>query len=166
MKIEHFRTHVRVISPLGKGIKMKNLNLLSDQELVQHTQSLVCEEQKLVAQVLDCLEEVFARRLYLKMGYSSMFEFCKNELGYSDGTAQIRIDALKLTQLLPEVKEDILKNNATITQAAFLNKFLRQEKKITNVERPIEEKKNRTKPESSVQTKLKFNLLWIASVPS
>ncbi len=145
---------------------MKNLNLLSDQELVQHTQSLVCEEQKLVAQVLDCLEEVFARRLYLKMGYSSMFEFCKNELGYSDGTAQIRIDALKLTQLLPEVKEDILKNNATITQAAFLNKFLRQEKKITNVERPIEEKKNRTKPESSVQTKLKFNLLWIASVPS
>ena len=47
---------------------------------------------------------------------------------------------MKLTQALPEVKSDLVKNDASVIQAAHLQKFLRQEKSLTGVERDSKEK--------------------------
>ncbi len=105
------------------------LRSLSDSILVSETRKLVTQEQKIVDQVLDHLEEIYSRRIHFKLGYSSMTQFCIHELGYSPGTAQTRVDALRLTQALPEVKKEIAQNDANIHQAALLQKFFRNEEK-------------------------------------
>ena len=117
-----------------------NFKSWSDQELVSKTQALVKQEQRLVEELLNYLQEIFDRRLFAKLGYSSMFTFMTDELGYANATAQLRLDALKLVQELPTVKQDLLKNDASIHHTAQLQRFLRHEKKITKTERPREEK--------------------------
>ncbi len=117
------------------------LRTLSDSILVFETRKLVTQEQQIVDQVLDHLEEIYSRRIHFKLGYSSMTQFCIHELGYSPGTAQTRVDALRLTQALPEVKKEIAQNDANIHQAALLQKFFRNEEKITKIKRTTGEKK-------------------------
>ncbi len=75
---------------------------LRDQILVSETRKLVAQEQQIVDQVLDYLQEIYSRRVHLKMGYSSLTQFCIKELGYSPGTAQTRVDALE--PLTPPIK--------------------------------------------------------------
>ena len=58
------------------------LKRVTDADLLSELKVLVCEERKLLKQVLEYLEEVESRKLYLKEAYSSLFAFCTEYLGY------------------------------------------------------------------------------------
>ena len=49
--------------------------VLSDQVLLEQTRMLARHEQALQLSVLDHLREIEARRLYLRLGYSSLFDY-------------------------------------------------------------------------------------------
>ncbi len=60
---------------------------LSDPALLRATSTLVRHERHLQGAVIDHLGEIEARRLYLRRGCSSLFDYAVRELGYSDAAA-------------------------------------------------------------------------------
>ncbi len=111
---------------LGKGVKM-----LTDLELNSTIKSLAAEERKLTKEILLHIAEVDKRRLYLKMAYPSLYEYLTKEIGYSEGSAQRRIDAARLINKLPEVSNKIESGDLNLSQISKVQRICRQLKKET-----------------------------------
>src|SRR5690242_874722 len=104
-----------------------NLSHLSNQELFSATQIAVRNESEATRLVLLHLLEVEKRKLYLERGFPSLFEFCVQVLGYCAGSAQIRIQSMRLIRELPAQREEIIQKleNGTLklTQLATVQKL-------------------------------------------
>jgi CRISPR/Cas system Type II protein with McrA/HNH and RuvC-like nuclease domain len=115
---------------------MKNI---SNHMLLETLKELVAEERKLTAQILDHLQEVAARKLYLELGYSSLYDFCIKELHYSEGSAHRRISAMKLVREVPDVEEKILSGALSLSVISQAQTFFRNqethEKALTTTEK-------------------------------
>ena len=106
-----------------------NLKKLKDQDLLNATKDLVQRERDLLTQVLHHLREVERRKLYSDLGLSNLFEYCVQELKYSEGQAGRRIQALRLLQELPEVEEKIQSGRLSLTNISQAQSFFYQLKK-------------------------------------
>jgi hypothetical protein len=106
---------------------------MTDKELVSKLKSLVSEERRIIAEVLDHLREVDRRKLYADYGCQSLWEFCVRELGYSEGCAMRRISSMRLIREIPEVREDLLEGRQTLSSLASAQQYFRTEK-IESVE--------------------------------
>ena len=93
---------------------------LSDRELLRQTSTLVRHECHLLGAVIDHLAEIDARRLYLKRGCSSLFDYAVRELGYSDPAAARRIGAVRLCADQPDARERLRDGSLTLSAAAEL----------------------------------------------
>ena len=82
-----------------------HLQTLSDSDLLISVRRAAAHEREATLQVLLHLHEVERRRLYLERGYASLFEFSIQELGYCAGSAQIRIESMRLLRDLPSESE-------------------------------------------------------------
>ena len=89
-----------------------------DSELIQKLKSLVRNERELIAEILRHLREVEKRKLYLQRGYSSMFAFCTEALGYSEAEAHIRIQAMRLMSTVAMVEAKIESGELSLSVAA------------------------------------------------
>ena len=58
---------------------MTRPELLSDKEVLQETKTLVARECQTTLSILILLGEVDQRRLYAKLGYSSLFDYCTQQ---------------------------------------------------------------------------------------
>jgi len=112
---------------------------MSKAELLSHASSLMEEDRKLTIQIIDCLREVERRQLHLELGRSSLWHFCVNHLGMSESSAQLRIQAMRLSRENPEVRECLDSGTLTLSTAAQLQSFFRAETQAGNI-RTIEEK--------------------------
>ncbi|MBI1860408.1 MAG: HNH endonuclease [Deltaproteobacteria bacterium] len=74
--------------------------------------------------VLDYLAEVDHRRLWLKEGYSSLYDFCIRYLGYSEGETHRRIQACRLSQKVAEVKPLLENGTLSLTSLTLLSPVL------------------------------------------
>ena len=99
------------------------LNLLSDGELLQSTRALVTDERKLQTLILEHLREIDDRSLHLKLGYSSLYEYCRTELGYTEGAAFRRIKSMQLIREVPAAKAAIESGALSLTNAASVQVF-------------------------------------------
>ena len=93
---------------------------LSDRELLRATSTLVRHERHLQGAVIDHLSEIEARRLYLRRGCSSLFDYAVRELGYSDAAAGRRIGAVRLCADQPDARERLRDGSLTLSAAAEL----------------------------------------------
>ena len=110
-----------------------NLKTLSNDQLLLQTKNLVQKERQINIQVLQHLQEIQSRKLYLKRGFSSLFEYAVKELGYSESSAYRRIKAMKLCKELPETKLKMAKGELNLCTASKLQTvFEKQEKQIKN----------------------------------
>ena len=110
-----------------------NLKKLSNDQLLLQTKNLVQKERQINILVLQHLQEIQSRKLYLKRGFSSLFEYTVKELGYSESSAYRRIKAMKLCKELPETKLKMAKGELNLCTASKLQTvFEKQEKQIKN----------------------------------
>ena len=80
--------------------------------------------------MIDHLREIQKRRLYLRRGFSSLFDYAVRELGYSDAAAWRRIKAMRLCTDVDGVRERLQSGTMTLNAAAQLqHAFDRQERK-------------------------------------
>ncbi len=100
---------------------------VSDEQLIFDLKKLVQKERTLIAQILEYLREVEHRKLYLARGYSSMFAFCTECLGYSEPEAQIRIQAMRLSRDVPEIQSQIASGELSLSVAALAQSAFRNE---------------------------------------
>ena len=109
-------------------MKTTDIGKLSDSELLVQTEKAVLVERESTNLVLDHLREIQSRRLYARLGFSSMFEYCTQHLKYCNSGAQLRIDAMRLSLELPEIKESLEKGDLSISVIGSFQKFVRHEK--------------------------------------
>ena len=110
-----------------------SLKTMSNDQLLLQTKNLVQKERQINLQVLQHLQEIEKRKLYLKRGFSSLFEYAVKELGYSESSAYRRIKAMKLCKELPETKAQISTGKLNLCTASKLQTvFEKQEKQIKN----------------------------------
>ena len=103
---------------------------MNDEELSQNLLSMIQQERKLTSQILDYLKEVENRKLFAKRGYPSLFSYCTDFLGYSEGAAQRRISSMRLLKEVPEVKEQVASGELSLSNVSKAASFFRQEQKI------------------------------------
>jgi hypothetical protein len=104
------------------------LKSLSDQALIESTKAAVRTERSATTVVLHHFIEVENRRLYADR-HSSLFAWAREELRYSEGAAQRRIDSSRLLRRHPQIEEQIESGQLTLTQLFYARQFFRQEKK-------------------------------------
>jgi len=71
----------------GNRCAQKHIREISDNDLVSELQLAMCGERSMTIKVLHRLNEMSRRRLYLKLGYSSLFDYCTRHLKYSASAA-------------------------------------------------------------------------------
>ena len=112
------------------GAVTTTVSALSDDRLLERTKELSGIEHHLEVVVIDHLREIQKRRLYLRRGFSSLFDYAVRELGYSDAAAWRRIKAMRLCADVDGVRERLQNGTMTLNAAAQLqNAFDRQERK-------------------------------------
>jgi len=94
------------------------------QEIIQ----LVARERKSNAEVVRKLKEIRNKKFHLEWGYSSLFEYCIKELGYSPGAAARRVGAVELAGKVRNIESEIESGELSLNQAQRVNHFLKQEK--------------------------------------
>ena len=105
------------------------VSALSDDRLIERTKELSGIEHQLEVVVIDHLREIQKRRLYLRRGFSSLFDYAVRELRYSDAAAWRRIKAMRLCADIDGVRERLQDGSMTLNAAAQLqNAFDRQER--------------------------------------
>jgi hypothetical protein len=102
---------------------------LSDEELLKDTERLASEERRIISWMLENLREIERRKLYADKGYGSLFLYCVKVLKYSEPSAQRRIDAMRLSRDLPEVREKVKSGEMSLSVASQLQSFFRREAK-------------------------------------
>lgn len=104
-----------------------SIQRLNDNTLLDEVKALVRREKEIIVEVIEYLKEIEVRKLHLARGYSSMFTFSVEFLGYSEAEAHIRIQAARLTQVLPEVSEKIQSGELSLSVAAATQSHFRKE---------------------------------------
>ena len=93
---------------------------LSDDQLLAQTGTLAQLDRQIQVFVIDHLLEIEARALYLRRGFSSLFDYVTRGLGYSDGAAYRRIGATKLCAQMAGTRERLRDGSLTLDAAAQL----------------------------------------------
>lgn len=110
-----------------------NIQNLSNSQLEQNLLSLVSEEKKVLHLILLHIKEVDSRKLYLKKGRSSLFDYMVTDLGYSSSSAQRRIEGARLIKEIPEVSEKIRDGNLHLSQVGEFVRAIRQKESEAQV---------------------------------
>jgi hypothetical protein len=84
---------------------LDEVGCVADDELVCRLERLVKADRALSAKLLVHLGEVCERKLYLGLGYGSMFVYCRSGLGMSEAEAYLRLQAAKVGRRFPLVLE-------------------------------------------------------------
>ncbi len=114
-----------------------NLKHLGKIELDQRIRTLHAKENNLLQDILWTIKEVDGRRLYLEFGYANLFLYLTQGIGYSEGSAQRRIDGARLLHEIPEAIQLIQSGEINLSQISMVQKTSRrilktQNRKITN----------------------------------
>ena len=109
---------------------------LSDDQLLEQTGKLARLDHQIHVFVIDHLCEIEARRVYLRRGFSSLFDYVKRALGYSDAATWRRINAMKLCTRIEGVRERLWDGSLTLDAAAQLQAaFQRRDRDVIASER-------------------------------
>ena len=120
---------------------MQNLKLLSDEMLLKNTAGLVKKEREYTATILKNLAEIDRRKLYADLGYSSLFEYCRQELKYSESQSARRIRGARMLQEIPELEPNIKNGELSLANISSASSHIKKEEKENNRKFSTEEKK-------------------------
>jgi len=79
------------------------LSSISDRELLSRIDQLRRVERETTVAILRHLNEIERRRLYLQLGYPSMFAYCTGHLRYSESAAGRRLQVARCLLQFPEI---------------------------------------------------------------
>ena len=124
---------------IDENISLKHIR--NDQLLLQ-TKNLVQKERQINIQVLQHLQEIEKRKLYLDRGFPSLFEYAVKELGYSHSAAYRRIKTMRLCRDIPQAASKIKTGSLNLTTASQLQTFFEKKKRKDREEEKTFVKKN------------------------
>ncbi|OYZ23873.1 MAG: hypothetical protein B7Y39_03165 [Bdellovibrio sp. 28-41-41] len=117
-----------------------SLQKVTNQNLDANLKSLVASEREILAEILIHIVEVERRKLYLKLGFSSLFDYLTKSIGYANGSAQRRIDAARLSFDVPEVIDKLESGEINLAQVSLLQKSIREKQVISKTKIDVQSK--------------------------
>jgi HNH endonuclease len=99
---------------------LTSLTRLSDLELVARLKSLVARERDATAHLVAHLAEMDTRDVYLREGYDSLFAYCRDVLGLSEGEGYNRIEVARAARRFPVILEMLETGDLTLTAVRLL----------------------------------------------
>jgi hypothetical protein len=121
MRVMKFRVLERGMSNLYRLVGVGNA------ELVAGLSALVRQSNELTAQVLAHLVELDERRLHLELGFSSLFAYCVEGLGMSEGAAGRRVTAARLCRRFPDAFERVARGELHLCALCALAPHLNEQ---------------------------------------
>jgi hypothetical protein len=100
---------------------------LGNSELLARLSELVQQSSVLSAQVLAHLVELEERMLHLELGFSSLFAYCVEGLGMSEGSAGRRVTAARVCRRFPEAFERVARGELHLCALCALAPHLKPE---------------------------------------
>ena len=119
-----------------------SLKYIKNDQLLSQTKNLVQKERQINIQVLQHLQEIEKRKLYLDRGFPSLFEYAVKELGYSHSAAYRRIKSMRLCRDIPQAVSKIKTGSLNLTTASQLQTFFEKKKRKDREETKTFVKKN------------------------
>ena len=117
-----------------------SIKSLSDPDLILSTERVVEQERKIVQVLIWHLQEIQDRKLFLSMGFVSLYECLIQHFKMSDTTAYGRIKVLKILEDVPEICESLKTGELNISNIALAHSFIEKHQKITGEELSSTEK--------------------------
>ncbi len=105
------------------------LREIKDLDLMNHVKTLRGTECKLIADMVLHLSEIERRGIYRDAGYSSLFTFLRESLGYSEGSALRRVRAVRCLTTTPEIYELLRDGKVSLSSLAEVTPVMTQENK-------------------------------------
>ena len=93
---------------------------LTDDDLMAAAPRLAGYEREVTAQLVAHLAEIDARRLYVPAGYSSLYTYCRERLGYSEDAAHNRKVAARVARRYPAVIDRLADGRLSLTAVKLL----------------------------------------------
>jgi hypothetical protein len=112
-----------------------SLRSVSDQHLLSAADAIVVHDRKLTLKLLAHLHEIERRKLYLTRGYSSMFDYCRSRLRFSEGSAMRRIKTARCVARFPELHALLESGEVNLMSVALIARVLKPENAVALVER-------------------------------
>lgn len=100
---------------------------LADQDLIAAVACLARSEREATATMIGHLAELYARRLHVQAGYSSLFAYCTDVLGLSEGAAYDRMKAAQVACRYPPVLAMLEAGHLNLTTIRLLAPYLTPE---------------------------------------
>ena len=113
---------------------------LSDQQLIERTEYLARRERAVVDYLIWHLQEIQDRKLFILMGYTSLFECLVKHFKYSEPVAYTRMSALKIMSAVPEAAGALNSGEVSLTTLSLTQSFIRKQEKETGEKISLEQK--------------------------
>ena len=101
-------------------MKVPSFSHLSDTDLTREGARIISLERQATAAVISWLIEFDKRRLYLGLGYSSLFSYGRDALHLGDGAAYRRIEAACVCRRFPGALQLIVEGGVTLTNLGLI----------------------------------------------
>ena len=122
---------------------LASLTCLSDDELVSRLNALIGRERHVTAQIVAHLAELDTRDLFLREGYGSLFVYCRDALGLSEGEAYNRIEVARAARRFPVILDMLAEGSINLTAVRLLAPHLSP----SNHREVLESARGKKKPE-------------------
>ncbi len=103
-----------------------DVKTMSDAQLIERVEYLVKRERQLVECLIWHLQEIQDRKLYITLGYTSLFECLVKHFKYSESVAYGRISALKVIKAVPTVGEALNKGELNLTTLTLAQTYFKK----------------------------------------
>jgi hypothetical protein len=127
---------------------------LNDSALIKSAEMIVQKEREIVECLIWHLEEISLRKLYISMGYESLYKCLIHHFKMSETTAYGRITVIEMMKEIPTITRDLKSGELNITNLkhakTFINKHEKEYKeKLTPEDKSelLEKIKNKTSDE-------------------
>ncbi len=108
-------------------MSLPSLSEVSNEALHHQLKMLRGKENEVLAELLLHLHEVDLRGIYRDAGYSSLFTYCRECLGYSEGSTHRRVNAARCLGRSPEVYELVREGKVTLCALAAISPVMDEE---------------------------------------
>lgn len=112
-------------------MNFSNIKAMTDNQLIGRVEYLVRRERELVECLIWHLQEIQDRKLYIQMGFTSLFECLVRHFKYSEAVAYSRISALKIISAVPAAADALNSGEVNLTTLSLTQSFIRKLEKET-----------------------------------
>lgn len=110
-----------------------NFSAMTNKELEVSFHEAAKSERNIMHLVILHIQEIDRRKLFLGLGYSSLFDYLVNGAKYSAASAQRRIEAARLMNEVPTISKQLQTGDLNLSQIGELQKAVKQAERIHQV---------------------------------